>query len=51
MAEKKVLWLTGEKSPYTNQYEGALINAGETYEAVNTYRKHKKWIIIKIKNR
>jgi len=37
MAEKKVLWLTGEKNPCTNQYEGVLINAGETYEAVNTY--------------
>jgi len=34
MAEKKVLWLTGEKNPDNNQYEGALIDAEEVYDAV-----------------
>lgn len=37
MAEKKLLWLTGEKNPDTNQYEGAYFDAEETYAAVNTY--------------
>jgi hypothetical protein len=37
MAEKKLLWLTGEKNPYTNQYEGAYFDVEETYAAVNTY--------------
>lgn len=34
MAEKKVLWLTGEKDPDSNQYEGALIDTSEIYDAV-----------------
>lgn len=37
MAEKKLLWLNGMKNPYVNQCEGALIDADEVYEAINTY--------------
>lgn len=37
MAEKKLLWLTGEKNPYTNQYEGALIDTDQVYDGVNLY--------------
>ncbi len=35
--EKKLLWLTGEKNPYTGKEEGAYFPADETYEAVNVY--------------
>lgn len=31
---KKLLWMTGEKNPYTGRYEGALIDANQTYNAV-----------------
>jgi len=34
MAEKKLLWLTGEKNPDSNQYEGVLIDAEDVYNAV-----------------
>jgi len=37
MAEKKLLWLTGEKNPYTRKCEGALIDADQAYNGVNLY--------------